>query len=260
MCLSAAEPGLPNPAWTALSGFGGPAQAEFDTYDQVLGECNWNLWTGRNPPDDPGGLASHWNYYQINFVFVTKQNETKTKQVFFMPKKKIEDYQIIQGLKNGLTATQIAENLGVTSAAVRTRARKLKLAVSQNVTLQSAGEVVQADLNLAEDMRQIMEGTRETLALLEAVARGDKDPAEAENLLSGKTSVLEGLHKTRQEARQQVSLMFDILKNISSLREVKQLQEVIMQEVQNADPETARKIVERLSHLGSAHNLMMLGK
>ncbi len=175
-----------------------------------------------------------------------------------MPKQKIDDRLLIQGHRNGLNATQIAQNLGVSPQAVRKRLKVLNLSIAKDVATYSAAEIVTKDLNLAEQCRRLMEGTFENLELLEAVAKGDRPEKDAEKLLSNRTSVLEGLHKCRQEGRHQINLMYSILKDLHDMREVKMVQDAILTEIKKTDPETGRRIADRLAKLGATISLLKL--
>lgn len=177
-----------------------------------------------------------------------------------MPKIKIEDAKLIRGLKAGLSTRELADTLGVTDQAIRYRMKKLNLAVQSDVasTANSAAELLQRDVNLAQEMFHLMVGTKETLTMLEEVARGDRPVEDAEGLLNGKVSVAKALHDARQESRQQIALMFNIMQSITSLKEVRSLQDAILEEIKRESPETARRIVERLVGTCSAYGMVSL--
>ncbi len=178
-----------------------------------------------------------------------------------MPQTKISDAKLIRGLKAGLSTKELAETLGVTQQAISYRVRKLGGAVVQDVAAtNSAAEMLHRDLNLAQEMFKLMSGTRETLEMLEGIAKGDRPVEDAEALLNNRVSVAKALHDARQESRQQIALMFSIMQSITSLKEVKHLQDAILAEIKQENPETAKRIVQRISKMCSAYGVLTLGE
>ncbi len=87
---------------------------------------------------------------------------------------KFTDIELKQLLRRGLTCSAIAKHLGVSKAAVSVRLKKLKVAVSKDVTLRSAGEIVRKELDTMGQLQKINRNANELLDLLMAWNRGDE--------------------------------------------------------------------------------------
>ncbi len=176
-----------------------------------------------------------------------------------MARYKISDGQLIQGVKSGLSASEIARNHGMSHQAVSQRLRKLGLAARTEIvaSTNAANELLKRDIDMVDEMLGLFVGTKRTLELLQDIADGKRPPEDAENILSGKCNLFHALDKTRQEARKQISLFLEVSKSLHNLQETRAIQQAILHEVKEADPETARKIVARLQQWGSLQTEIM---
>src|SRR5271157_1515569 len=88
---------------------------------------------------------------------------------------KYSDIELQQLVRKGMTQAEIARQLGVSKASVCVRLQKLNIAISKDVTLCRAGEVVKKELNSLDQLQKINEYANELLDLLMRWNRGDPE-------------------------------------------------------------------------------------
>ena len=87
---------------------------------------------------------------------------------------KFTDIELKQLVRKGLTGSQIAEHLGVSKSAVSVRLKALNIAIAKDITLRSAPELVNKEINSLNQLQKINDNANELLDLLMAWNRGDE--------------------------------------------------------------------------------------
>ncbi|MGE4469352.1 MAG: hypothetical protein AB7D47_04380 [Desulfovibrio sp.] len=151
------------------------------------------------------------------------------------------------------TQRRAAEFFGVSESAVSKAMRRMRLAVNRDVAMRSAPKLLEAQLEGGDRLSGLVRQVEELLALLRLVIDGDQSNREVfeartklRRLAGPKANLGDFAVKLLSEARKQLEFVFSMQREIYSLRRTEEFQEIVMSEVGKADPETQRRIVNRL--------------
>lgn len=172
--------------------------------------------------------------------------------------------RLIQG--EGLSQKDAAARLGVSEAAVSQRLKRLQVAVSRNVALFTAGQVVERQLTTAEQLDAIGRQVRELLGMIHVVLHGDQAASEYQATrakllrLAGRQRDLgKFLVELLAELRKQLEFDFNMRREVYNLKQVQEFQEVVMAEIRASDPEVAQRIVKRLVEVQATRTSLDFG-
>jgi predicted transcriptional regulator len=168
-----------------------------------------------------------------------------------MRKPTFSDGKLKQLVSEGLTVSQISKRLGVSKSAVSKRLRSLNIAMSKEVALVRAGEVVRKELNTVAQLQKINDHANELLDLLMACVNGDETAkAEAAARLGpvgpGSKDPKELALKCMQEIRSQLKLQLDIFQALYDVQAIAEFQRSVLEEIKSVEPEIKNRIVQRL--------------
>jgi predicted transcriptional regulator len=178
-----------------------------------------------------------------------------------MAKPKFSDSELKRLVRRGLSGSAIAEHLGVSKGAVSMRLKALNLAIARNVTLRNAGEIVEKEINAAQQLQKINAHANEILDLLMRWNRGDK---EALQILESQVRYVrvngqeepvkeykfkdprELALKAMQEIRSQLSLQLQIFESLYNMQAVAAFQNEVLDAIASVSPELREQIVKNL--------------
>ena len=177
---------------------------------------------------------------------------------------KVSDIQLQELVRQGLSQAEISRRLGVCKATVCVRLRKLKVAVTKDVTLCRAGEVVKRELDTVGQLQKINQDANELLDLLMRWNRGDD--AALQILESQVRKVKIGRGEDAQEVteykfkdprelalramaeiRGQLKLQLELYQALFDMQAVQQFQQEVLEIIGNVSPEARDEIIRRLT-------------
>jgi predicted transcriptional regulator len=186
---------------------------------------------------------------------------------------KFTDIELKQLVRKGLTCSAIAKHLGVSKAAVSVRLKKLKVAVSKDVTLRSAGEIVRKELDTIGQLQKINENANELLDLLMRWNRGDDEALQILESQVRKVRIGNGddaqevteyklkdprelALRAMQEIRGQLKLQLEIFQALYDMQAVQQFQFEVLEVIANVDPQAREQIIRRLQERNAIRSTM----
>ena len=167
-------------------------------------------------------------------------------------------------VREGNGVSQIARKMGMTKGAVSKALKRMNVAVSKDIALRSAPEVVAQKVNTLEQLGKINTYANELLDLLMKWNRGD---AEALQILEGQVSKKKvrigdqeefikeyKFSDPRQlalramsEIRSQLHLQMELFKTLYNAEEVANFQKIVLEEIAYVAPEVRDRILQRLT-------------
>jgi hypothetical protein len=181
-----------------------------------------------------------------------------------MPPRIINDNRLLNLVHAGHSPKEIAEKLGVGVSAICKRLKSLKIAVSKDVTLRSAGEIVRKELDTVGQLQKINANANELLDLLMRWNRGDDEALQilesqvrkvrigrgedAEEITEYKFKDPRELAlKAMTEIRGQLKLQLEIFQALYDMQAVQQFQSEVLEIIGNVSPEARNEIIRRLT-------------
>jgi len=141
---------------------------------------------------------------------------------------KIDKIKLSQMLRSGKSGKDCAKFFSVTEGAISQDRKELKISVIKNVTLETAHQVVEKNLNAVEQLLNI---NRKANELLErAIQAKDHD-----------TTL-----KAMREIRGQLELQLEIFKTLYDLEAVAEFQREVLTAIDEVDRNVRDRIVQRL--------------
>ena len=156
-----------------------------------------------------------------------------------MGQQKIPLFQLERLVSEGNGVSEIARKLGVTKGAVSKRLKSLKVAIAKDVTLRSAPQIVDRQINAMDQLTRINTLINNELDYIEENikdARGGKRKELQEQRL-----------KHVSEIRKQLSLLLEITQALYSTEEVAAFQQIVLEEIGYAEPSVRARIMQRLN-------------
>jgi predicted transcriptional regulator len=196
-------------------------------------------------------------------------------KVYRMGTFKFTDIELKQLVRRGLTGSAIAKHLGVSKAAVSVRLAKLKVAVSKDITLRSAGEIVRKELDTIGQLQKINRDANELLDLLMRWNRGDDEALQILETQVRKVKIGKGENaeeiteykfkdprelalKAMQEIRGQLKLQLDIFQALFDMQAVQQFQAEVLEVIESVSPEARDEIIRRLTERNALRSALDL--
>lgn len=167
-------------------------------------------------------------------------------------------------VREGNGVSQIARKLKVTKGAVSKALKKMNVAVSKDIALRSAPDVVIQKVNALEQLGKINAYANELLDLLMKWNRGDDEALQILESQVFKKKVRVGdkeesvkefkftdprqlALRAMSEIRGQLHLQMDLFKTLYNAEEVANFQKIVMEEIGYAAPEIRDRILQRLT-------------
>ena len=182
-----------------------------------------------------------------------------------MARKKISYIELEQLVREGNGVSQIARKIGMTKGAVSKALKRMNVAVSKDIALRSAPEVVAQKIDTLEQLGKINTYANELLDLLMKWNRGDKEALQIlESQVSQKkvrigdqeefvkeykfTDPRQLALRAMSEVRGQLSLQMELFKTLYNAEEVANFQKIVLEEIANEAPEVRNRILQRLTN------------
>ena len=178
-----------------------------------------------------------------------------------MAGKRISDLKLEQLLRDGNGVSQIARKLGVTKGAVSKRLKALNVAITKDVTLRHAGEIVERRIDTLGQLQRINDHANELLDLLMRWNRGDKEALQILESQVRKVKIRgteeeiteyrfkdprELALKAMAEIRGQLGLQLEIFKTLYDFEAVAEFQQEVLTEIGEVSNDVREKIIQRL--------------
>lgn len=178
-----------------------------------------------------------------------------------MSSKKISNLELDQLVREGNGVSEIARKLGVSKGAVSKRLKALNVAITRDVTLHHAGEIVEKKLDAIEQLQKINEYANELLDLLMGWNRGDEAALQILESQVRKVKVRgseeeiteykfkdprELALKAMAEIRGQLALQLEIFKALYDMAAVAEFQKEVLTAIGEVAPDVRSSIIHNL--------------
>ena len=178
-----------------------------------------------------------------------------------MSKMKISNIELEQLVREGFGVSEIARKVGVSKGTVSKRLSALNVAITKNVTLHHAGEIVERKLDAIGQLQKINDNANELLDLLMRWNRGDEAALQILESQVRKVKVRgqeeevaeykfkdprELALKAMAEIRGQLNLQLEIFKSLYDMAAVAEFQKEVLEAIGNASQEIRDEIVNNL--------------
>jgi len=144
-----------------------------------------------------------------------------------MPLPKIDRVKLNQYFRSGKSQKEIAKIFGVTEGAVSKAKRELNINIVKNLAIETAGRVVDKNLNAIDQLQKINK--------------------EANRLLDEVEQTPELKLKAMGEIRNQLRLQLEIFQTLYDMRAVQEFQNEVLTAIGEASPEVRSEIIARLN-------------
>ena len=178
-----------------------------------------------------------------------------------MGSKKISNVELERLVREGNGVSEIARKLKVSKGAVSKRLKALNVAITRDVTLHHAGEIVEKKLDAIEQLQKINEYANELLDLLMRWNRGDEGALQIlesqvrkVKLRGSEEEVTEYKFKDPRELalkamaeiRGQLALQLDIFKALYDMAAVAEFQKEVLTAIGEVSSDVRSKIIHNL--------------
>ncbi|HYA91738.1 MAG TPA: hypothetical protein VEK32_09590 [Thermodesulfobacteriota bacterium] len=175
--------------------------------------------------------------------------------------KKISNVELEQLVREGNGVSEIARKLKVSKGAVSKRLKALNVAITRDVTLHHAGEIVEKKLDAIEQLQKINEYANELLDLLMRWNRGDEGALQIlesqvrkVKLRGSEEEITEYKFKDPRELalkamaeiRGQLTLQLDIFKALYDMAAVAEFQKEVLMAIGEVSSDVRSKIIHNL--------------
>jgi predicted transcriptional regulator len=174
--------------------------------------------------------------------------------------KKISNLELERLVSEGNGVSEIARKLKVSKGAVSKRLKALKVAITRNVALHHAGEIVEKKLDAIEQLQKINDYANELLDLLMRWNRGDKAALQilesqvaSKKVRIGNQEELvrefkfkdprELALRAMQEIRGQLSLQLEIYRALYDMAAAAEFQKEVLTAIGEVAPDVRERIV-----------------
>ncbi len=178
-----------------------------------------------------------------------------------MSGKKISNIELDQLVREGNGVSEIARKLKVSKGAVSKRLKALNVAITKDVTLHHAGEIVEKKLDAIGQLQKINEYANELLDLLMRWNKGDEEALQILESQVRKVKVRgqeeeiteyrfkdprELALKAMAEIRGQLNLQLEIFRALYDMAAVAEFQKEVLTAIGEVAPDVRSKIIHNL--------------
>ncbi len=166
--------------------------------------------------------------------------------------------------QQGKSQKEAAAELDVSEAAISKRLKKIRVVVNNNTALFNAPRLLDRQVGQMEQLEALSRQTRDLLQMIYTALHGEgHDYWEARTklgrLVGPKGNMAQFLVQLQDNLRKQLDFYFQIQKEAYNIKQIKEFQEVVMDEIKQLEPDAARRIVQRLVELNAAHSSLDFG-
>lgn len=197
--------------------------------------------------------------------------------------KKYTDSRLQELVRKGLPQAEIARKLGVSTASVCQRLKRLDIVVAKDMALTSAHLVVRRELNSVDQLQRINNSVHKVLEeaeaaqllnarqLREVVSRIEECLPEDEDARHDAKSALETLYKlaldacpkelvlkAAKEIRGQLKLQLEIFQCLYDIESVRRFQEEVLTLLDECSPDARATIIRRLAERSAIRSTLEL--
>jgi hypothetical protein len=194
-------------------------------------------------------------------MHINLQLQNLNKGVSKMPKRKIDLPALASLLREGKSNKQCAKFFKCTEPAISQARKRLKIATTKNVTLESAHEVVHQNIDIVAQMQKINDCSHQILDGLVRLQNGDPEALENHQKLAGifdTKDPRELAFKAVAEIRAQCKLQLDILKDLYNADSVKEFQHAVLDAIGEADIATRDRIIQNMQQRQAIRSVVAL--
>ena len=200
------------------------------------------------------GYSSVTIYHRQTFPSVT--------EVFHsMSKTKLTNLELNKLITDGMGVSEIARKAGVSKGTVSKRLKALNVAVTKDVTLHHAGQIVEMKLDAIGQLQKITDNANELLDLLMRWNRGDEEALQILESQVRKVKVRgqeeeiaeyrlkdprELALKAMGEIRGQLNLQLEIFKALYDMKAAAEFQQEVLTAIGQVSPDTRARIIQNL--------------
>ena len=156
-----------------------------------------------------------------------------------MSVKKVSNIELEKLVADGNTVSEIARKLKVSKGTISRRLKALRTALSKDVAIRSAQEIVETKIDAMKQLIQINEAINAELnhirELIETATGKEREALQKQQL------------DHVGEIRKQVGLFLQIAQALYNAEEVARFQQITLEEIGRAAPEVRIGIMERLN-------------
>lgn len=188
-----------------------------------------------------------------------------------MGKPKFTDLELKRLVKQGLSCSEIAKRLNVSKGAVSMRLKAMNAAITKDVALRNAGEIVRKELDTIGQLQKINNSVNKVLEEAEAaqfvnaqqiremvvcvencLPKGEEDGKDAKLALQTLSKLAfdsypkELVIKATKEIRGQLKLQLDIFQALHDMKAVAEFQEEVLNAIGSVEPEIRDRIRRNL--------------
>ena len=153
-------------------------------------------------------------------------------------RRRIPIYQLERLVSKGLGVSQIADELGFSKGSISKALKRLNVAVTKDVALRSASDVVDQKLDAMGQLTHVNKLINNELDHIEESIQGASEK-QRKDLRNQKLRHV-------AEVRKQLGLFLNIAQTLYNAEEVAKFQGVVMEEIGHAAPEVRDRILQRL--------------
>lgn len=180
-----------------------------------------------------------------------------------MKRRTISITKLEQLVREGNNVTEIAKKMGFSKSAVSRAIKRLNIAVSRDVAIRKAPEVVEKNINAIEQLQKINDHANELLDLVMRWNRGDDEAIQIleSQIANKKVRVGDQVEfvkqikvkdprelalKAMQEIRGQLKLQLEIFQALYDMAAVAEFQKEVLTAIGEVDQNVRHKIIRNL--------------
>lgn len=182
--------------------------------------------------------------------------------------RRFSDEELMALLRSGKSMTEAAEILGVNVSSVSRRKSRIDEAVAKDISLLSAGKIVDGIVGHLGRVADLSDKTQELLDLITSIVNAPNEYTDEyrearrrlNRIVGDKVALSRFYVELQAELRQQVRFYFEVAQSITNMKKIQHYQEVVFEAIREADPETAQKIINKLAEVEMVYGALSFGQ
>lgn len=177
--------------------------------------------------------------------------------------RKFEDEELMDLLRQGKTQSECARILGVGEAAISKRKKRIDMAVSRDIGLFSARRIVENHISINDINEGIKRQAAQVLEMINTVMNGEHlgqdywlAKQRLARLIPAKGGIGNLMTAQQSELRKVAEFELNIQDKMFNIRKVEEFQRVVLETIEEADPEVARRIKLKLVEMNAVRDVL----